>query len=146
MDTYTKIKVVDTVEKTAKNDSKYLSIKTDVGNFSCWEPTLFWNFQKSGEAELEVLIIEKGGFKNIVGIKGVDYVPAKTGTSRNSREITKAMDRKEATIKNFTEKKENSMAEFAQKRDSAMFASSPKSREELESDYRYWREFFYKEY
>lgn len=145
--TYTKVKVTDTEEKTAKNGTKYLSVKVEGGkSYSCWEPTLFWNFQKSGEVELEVIVQKNGNFENIVGIKGVDYMPSKTGTSR----IEKAMNRKDATITKFADRKENSMTRFAIMRDSAMFAvaSFQKDAEgkNLQEWHEHWKVYFEAEY
>lgn len=52
------------------------------------------------------------------------------------------LERKERGIKVLVDRKEKSMAEFAIRRDAGMFASCPKSKEELKADYQYWTEFF----
>ena len=51
-------------------------------------------------------------------------------------------ERKEKNINKLVDRKEQSMAEFAIRRDAGMFATSPKSKEELKADYQYWTEFF----
>ena len=66
------------------------------------------------------------------------------------KEFFSGEDAKEKSIKGFVDRKEASMKEFSIKRDAAMFttesAGENPTREKLQDDYFYWIEFFTKQY
>ena len=60
------INIIDLMQKTSKKGQNYLSLKTDIGNMSCWLPELF-NKMFAGQ-RYKVVTETKNGFINILEI------------------------------------------------------------------------------
>ena len=60
------INIISLEQKTSKNNKNYLSLKTDVGNLSCWQPDLL-NKLFAGQ-KYKVITETKNGYTNIMEI------------------------------------------------------------------------------
>jgi len=62
------ISVLNVTEKDKKAGGKFLSVESASGKLSCFDDTLFDDLKKAVGNEVEVDIVTKGNYKNIVDL------------------------------------------------------------------------------
>src|SRR3990167_2504288 len=73
------ITITEAKPKTSSNNKPYLSIKTTEGRLTCWEIILFDILLASIGQPLEVEVMQKGDYENIIGAG--DMIPTQTASA-----------------------------------------------------------------
>lgn len=121
-----KIFIADAQKVQTPTGKTYLEISEQGGQrFSCWVEELWPALEAAQGQELEVEIVYKGQFVNIVGVAGVEtksYAPRQN----KSEQIRQAQDTKARYIAEAQDRKDDSIAYFNSLNNAIVFLSATK--------------------
>ena len=144
--------ISETYEKTASNGGVYLTIETAEGRYSCWETVLFPTLKANVGIPLEVEIMTKGKYQNIVGAR--DMMPTQQASQayfpRKKTEIGKAMEKKQEGIRESMSRKEDSIKIAGSQRDAVLIVvnlypelkDAPNKERAIKDEYEKWKAYF----
>lgn len=137
------ISIIETKIKRSKNGGEYMSIDAVEGRYTCWIPMLFEYLTKG---EIEVEILEKNGFKNIVGAGDIipDIKTSKKYFPKEDR-IALAQENKMRGIEMAQDRKNDAMRIMGSVRDSVLIVTAKMkweqmSDEQIKEELRKWKQ------